>query len=119
MAYFFLHCHNFMRQRQTLLDSISQVHDNILKLNKNLLTDTLLFGNPKYSVSVNSKISNFKKCIKYQTSKIYVTSSFYIYFYIYNIYSFIFSFYHICFLSSFFFVFVLTIKLYASLSRYF
>ena len=41
-AYFFLHCHNFMHQRQTLLESLSQVVHDILRLNENLLTDRCL-----------------------------------------------------------------------------
>ena len=45
-----------MHQRQTLWDSLSQIFPDILKLNENVLIDTLLFGNPKVSDLVNSKI---------------------------------------------------------------
>ena len=55
-AHFFLHCHNFMHQRQTLLGSLSQTDHDILKLDENLVTDTLLFGNLKNRVSINSEI---------------------------------------------------------------
>ena len=45
-----------MHQRQTLLGSLSQTDHDILKLDENLVTDTLLFGNPKNRVSINSEI---------------------------------------------------------------
>ena len=37
------------------MDSFSQIDHDILKLNENLI-DTMLFGYPKQSVSVNSEI---------------------------------------------------------------
>ena len=55
IAHFFLHFHNLMYQHQTLLDSISQIDYDILKLNENLVIDTFLFGNPKYSVWLTLK----------------------------------------------------------------
>ena len=45
-VHFFLHCHNFMHQYA--------FDQYILKLNENLIIDKLLFGNPKYSVSIDS-----------------------------------------------------------------
>ena len=56
MAHFFLHCHNFMHQCQTLLECLSQTGHDISELNENLLTDILLFGNPKYGVSISCNI---------------------------------------------------------------
>ena len=56
VAHFFLHCHNFIHQCQILLDSLSQIDHDILELNENLLIDTLLLGNPKYSALINSEI---------------------------------------------------------------
>lgn len=41
---------------QTLFDSLSQIDDNLFKLYEKLLIDTLLFGNAKYSVFINSKV---------------------------------------------------------------
>lgn len=55
-AHVSLHCYNFMHQRETTLDNLSQVVHDILKLNENLQIDTLLFGDPKCSVSINSEI---------------------------------------------------------------
>ena len=55
MDHFFLHCLNFIHQRQFLLDSLSQIDHDILKLN-DLLIDTVIRKSPKYSVSINSKI---------------------------------------------------------------
>ena len=46
-----------MQQHQTPLDTVSQIDHDIYKLNSNLITDTVLFGNSKYSVSVNAEIS--------------------------------------------------------------
>ena len=46
-----------MHKRQTLLNILSQIDHGIFKLNENLSIDTLLFGNPRYSVFVvNCKI---------------------------------------------------------------
>ena len=43
-----------MHQRLTLSDSISQIDQNTLELNENLLINKLLLENPKYSVSIIS-----------------------------------------------------------------
>ena len=56
VAHFFLHCHNFILQHQILLDSLSQIDHDILELNENLLIDTFMLGNPKYSALINSEI---------------------------------------------------------------
>lgn len=39
-----------------VLDSVSQIDHEILKLNENLLIDNLLVGNPKYSISVKEVV---------------------------------------------------------------
>ena len=46
-VHFFLHCHHFSLQRQTLMNNIKSV-DNIL-----------LFGNSKHQYHINSKILSF------------------------------------------------------------
>ena len=46
-VHFFLHCHHFPLQRQTLMNNIKSV-DNIL-----------LFGNSKHQYHINSKILSF------------------------------------------------------------
>ena len=48
---------NYMHQRQTLSDNIFEIYHDAFKLNENLLTNKLLFENPKYNVSINSDIS--------------------------------------------------------------
>lgn len=53
---YFLHCHNYNHQRQILLDSLLNIDTDPPNLNENLLTDMLLFGNPKYNSSLNYKI---------------------------------------------------------------
>ena len=39
-----------------VLDSVSQIDHEILKLHENLLIDNLLVGNPKYSISVKEVV---------------------------------------------------------------
>ena len=50
---FFLHCHLYINERCTLLNSLSKTDDKLLDI-----TYTLLFGNSSFTTSDNTKIIN-------------------------------------------------------------
>ena len=55
---FFLHCQYFTTQRQTLLNKIRSISENILSQSDEIITKILLFGDPKLSNNLNSQILN-------------------------------------------------------------
>ena len=56
--HFFLHCTNFLVPRQTLLQKIRNIDNNILSQSETQLTQTLLYGNQNYHPSINRLIIN-------------------------------------------------------------
>ena len=56
--HFFLHCTDFLIPRQTLLQKIRNIDDNILSQSETQLTQTLLHGNQNYHPSINRLIFN-------------------------------------------------------------
>ena len=57
-CHFFLHCPNFLVERNTLTNKITNIDSNILNQADATITKTLLFGNLKYSNEVNLQILN-------------------------------------------------------------
>ena len=57
-CHFLLHCPNFLTERNTLLNNITNIDSNILKQADATVTKTLLFGNSKYSNKINLQILN-------------------------------------------------------------
>ena len=56
--HFLLHCPNFLTERNTLLNKISNIDSNILNQADATVNKTLLFGNSKYSNEANLQILN-------------------------------------------------------------
>ena len=56
--YFLLHCPNFLNERNTLLNKITNIDSNILNQFDASITKTLLFCNLKYSKKANLQILN-------------------------------------------------------------
>ena len=57
-CHFLLHCPNFLTERNTLLNKITNIDSNILNQADATITKTLLFGNSKYSSEINLQILN-------------------------------------------------------------
>ena len=57
-VYFFLHCPNFITQRQTLLNKLKSINASIMAENENSVVRTLLFGRPDFNYSTNKEIIN-------------------------------------------------------------
>ena len=56
-AYFFLHCHHFSLQRQTLMNNIKSIDKDIINETGSDLVN--IFGSSKYQYYINSKILSF------------------------------------------------------------
>ena len=56
---FFLHCHYFSLQRQTLMNNIKSIDKDIINETDSDLVNILLFGSSKYQYHINSKRLNF------------------------------------------------------------
>ena len=57
-THFFLHCPSFHTPRQTLLNNIRNMNEQILSHGKNHLIQSFLCGNPNYHLTVNRPIVN-------------------------------------------------------------
>ena len=57
-CHFLIHCPNFLTERKTLLNQITNIDSNILNQADATITKTLLFGNSKYSNEINLRILN-------------------------------------------------------------
>ena len=57
-CHFLLHCPNFLTERNTLLNKITNIDSNILNQADATLTKMLIFGNPNYSIEMNLQILN-------------------------------------------------------------
>ena len=57
--HFFLHCHHFSLQRQTLMNNIKSIDKDIINASDSDLVNILLFGSSKYQYHINSKILSF------------------------------------------------------------
>lgn len=57
-CHFFLHCLNFLAERNTLFNKITNINSNILNQADATINKTLLFGNSKYSNEDNLQILN-------------------------------------------------------------
>ena len=55
-AHFFLHCTHFSNQRLTLINKIKDIDKRIFDKNDSLITQTLLFGDEKLSITDNKYI---------------------------------------------------------------
>ena len=58
-VHFFLHCHHFSLQRQTLMNNIKSIDKDIINEADSDLVNILLIGSSKYQYHINSKILNF------------------------------------------------------------
>ena len=58
-VHFFLHCHHFSLQRQTLMNNIKSIDKDIINATDSDLVNILLFGSSKYQYHINSKILSF------------------------------------------------------------
>ena len=58
-VHFFLHCHHFSLQRQTLMNNIKLIDKDIINETDSDLVNILLFGSSKYQYHINSKILSF------------------------------------------------------------
>ena len=57
-VYFFLHCHNFVNIRNTLLNKLNSISCDVTNCSDRSLTELILYGNPKFSFQQNSDIIN-------------------------------------------------------------
>ena len=57
-CHFLLHCPNFLTERNTLLNKITNIDSNILNQADATITKTPLFGNSKYSSEISLQILN-------------------------------------------------------------
>ena len=57
-CHFLLHCPNFLTERNTLLNKITNIDSNILNQAGTTITKTLVFDNSQYSNEINLKILN-------------------------------------------------------------
>ena len=57
-TYFFLHCPSFHTPRQTLLNNIKNINEQILSHGKDQLIQTFLYGSPNFNLTVNRLILN-------------------------------------------------------------
>ena len=55
-THFFLHCTHFSNQRLTLINKIKDIDKRIFDKNDSLITQTLLFGDEKLSITDNKSI---------------------------------------------------------------
>ena len=55
-THFFLHCTHFSNQRLTLINKIKDIDKHIFDKNDSLITQTLLFGDEKLSITDNKSI---------------------------------------------------------------
>ena len=58
-VHFFLHCHHFLLQRQSLMNNIKSIDKDIINATDSDLVNILLFGSSKYQYHINSKILSF------------------------------------------------------------
>ena len=56
--HFLLYCPNFLAERNTLLNKITNIDSDVLNQADTTVTKTLLFSNSKYSNEANLKILN-------------------------------------------------------------
>ena len=56
VSHFFLRCDFYLNQRNDLMNDLSNIDQNILQYNENLLTEILLFGKNDFSHQKNSLI---------------------------------------------------------------
>ena len=66
-THFFLHCPSFLTPRQTLLNNIRNISEQILSHDEDQLIQTFLYGHPNFNLPVNRLILN--ATIEYLTSK--------------------------------------------------
>ena len=57
-VHFFLHCHNFVNIRNTLLNKLNNRSCDVTNCSDRSLTELILYGNPKFSFQQNSDIIN-------------------------------------------------------------
>ena len=57
-THFFLHCPSFHIPRQTLLNNIRNINEQILSHGEDQLIQTFLYGNPNFNLTVNRLILN-------------------------------------------------------------
>ena len=57
-THFFLHCPSFHTPRQTLLNNIRNINEQILSHGEDQLTQTVLYGNPNVNLTFNGLILN-------------------------------------------------------------
>ena len=58
ITHFFLHCPSFHTPRQTLLNNIRNINEQILSHGEDQLIQTFLYGNPNFNLTVNRLILN-------------------------------------------------------------
>ena len=58
-VHFFLRCHHFSLQRQTLMNNIKSIDKDNINASNSDLVNILLFGSSKYQYHINSKILSF------------------------------------------------------------
>ena len=63
MSQFFVYCLHYNDIRETLLNELKSIHENILKLSGNKLINLLLHGDSKFDSNKNSRLLN--AAIKY------------------------------------------------------
>ena len=57
-THFFLHCSSFYTPRQTLLNNIRNINEQILSHDEDQLIQTFLYSNPNFNLTVNRLILN-------------------------------------------------------------
>ena len=57
-THYFLHCHNLVNFRNTLLNKLNSISCDISNCSDRSLTKLILYGNPKFSLQQNSDIIN-------------------------------------------------------------
>ena len=60
-VHYFLHCHHYIQPRQTLLDSLRRIANDILKLTDESLVNILLYGSQTFNIDKNTDIIKASK----------------------------------------------------------
>ena len=57
-GHFLLYCPMYITERHTLLSTVKNIHNNLLRLCKPVLIRTLLFGNNSFDTNASTNVPN-------------------------------------------------------------
>ena len=76
-VHFFLHCHHFPKQRQTLMNNIKSIDKGIINASDSNLVKILLFGNSKYQHHIKYQYHINLKILSFSIDFIHKTERFF------------------------------------------